>query len=222
MTLLGACRLWHSLPLTGVDDFYRKGTDSRLQDDILLYNLNASETDTFELIGLSQRLSAGLELHNNVFNAKFRGRLNSLKHHAYQAIHDWRKKLDERGLIAWPLRPTGKLNTQKRDELFKAWKLLAIDEPGTGLGSLTAEHPVDSVEVANLLGDLLVPGSVTSKGYDKAEHARLFSDVDNPNHALAQLPAFLARITHPGKTDHSWTLSKARRDWVLGLPVGYA
>ncbi|WP_448216910.1 hypothetical protein [Endozoicomonas sp. 2B-B] len=199
----------------GVFDFYRKGTATSTQNDILLYQLNTSETDTFELIGLPQQYSLGLDLKNNLFNAKFKGRLNNLKDHAYQAIHQWRKSLNEQGLIAWPLRPSGKLNPQKRDELFKAWKLLGIDQPGTGLASLTSEHSVDAVEIANLLSDLSVPGSVTSKGYDKTEHAGLFSDVDNPNHALAQLPPFLASITNPAK-DHAWTFSQAKMNWYWG------
>lgn len=45
---------------------------------------------------------------------------------ATDAIHKWRQRLQQRGLIAWPLKVDGKLSSNDRDLLFKGWYQLAI------------------------------------------------------------------------------------------------
>ncbi len=204
----------------GVLEYYDKGgfddQSRRGKEDILLYYLNSSELDVVERIGLLPAYRTGFELKDEAFTTKFKSRLNSIRDFAYTAIHRWRHRLDQRGLIAWPLRPGGKLNTDDRDLLFRAWKLFAIDQPK--LASLDAplgEHGVDAEALTALFGRLTLTSKVLSQGYDKHEHAGLFLDLDHPQQAAARFPPFLARIADPSKT-RTWTLDQARADWYWG------
>jgi hypothetical protein len=188
----------------------------RLKDDLLLYYMNPSEMDQLEHIGLSPMHCKGLLLDDSRFTSKFKNKLNALRDFAYQAIHQWRRRLNERGLIAWPLKPTGKINAQDRDLLLRAWTLFAVQEPRlSGLNDLETRHDIDGEEVAALMQRFALPNKFLSLGFGKDEHAGLFSDLANPQQAQVQLPNFLARISNPA-TPQEWTMDKARRDWYWG------
>lgn len=202
-----------------VNDWYVSQDDlqaEQLKDDILLYHLNTSEVDVLERIGLQQSYCGGLVLKEEVFTTKFKARLNSIRDFAYQRIHQWRSRLSQRGLIAWPLRPTAKINNDDRQILFRTWKLLAIDQPKLGgLHGLTPEHSLDAEEVSSLFSRLTVSSKVTAQGYGRNEHAGLFRDLDQPADAQAALPPFLAAIADP-KKGQQWTLEKAKQHWYWG------
>ena len=85
--------------------------------------------------------------------------MNALRDFVYQAMHKWRQRLNERGLIAWPLRPTAKLNPGDRTLLFNAWKLLAVECPGLqGLNDIDSTHGIDGEAVAAILQRINLPG----------------------------------------------------------------
>jgi hypothetical protein len=201
----------------GVMDEYVKGSVvETLKDDILLYHLNSSELDVLERIGLLPLHCKGFELKEEAFTTKFKSRLNSIRDFAYSAIHRWRQRLDARGLIAWPLRPSGKLSPQDRTSLFKAWKLFAIEQTKLGgLHALGPEHGLDAEELSGLFGRLAVSNRVVAQGFDRNEHSGLFIDLDQPSQAQARVPHFLARIGNPGKP-RSWTLEQAKEEWYWG------
>lgn len=187
-----------------------------LKDNILLYHLNTSEIDVIERIGLQQAYCGGFNLKEEAFTTKFKTRLNSIRDFAYQRIHQWRQRLNERGLIAWPIRPSGKINQDDRRLLFKAWQLLAIKEPKLGgLHGITPAHGLDAADVAALFGRLSVSNKVLAQGYGVNEHAALFIDIEQPSNAEAQIPNFLAEISNPNKS-RSWTLDKAKQHWYWG------
>ena len=202
-----------------VNDWYVSQDDEQaeqLKDDILLYHLNTSEVDVLERIGLQQSYCGGLVLKEEVFTTKFKARLNSIRDFAYQRIHQWRARLNKRGLIAWPLRPTAKISLDDRLMLFRTWKLLAIDQPKLGgLHGLMPEHGLDAEEISSLFSRLTVSSKVTAQGYGRNEHAGLFCDLDQPADAQAQMPAFLAKIADPKKGEQ-WTLEKAKQHWYWG------
>lgn len=199
-----------------MEQYNRGDVSEKLKDDLLLYYLNPSEVDQLERIGLSPEQCKGLVLEDSRFTSKFKNKLNALRDFAYQAIHQWRGRLNERGLIVWPLKPTGKINTQDRDLLLRAWTLFMVQEPGlSGLNDLETRHGIDGEDVAALMQRLALPNKFLSLGFGKDEHAGLFSDLANPQQAEVQLPRFLARIANPA-TMQEWTLAKARRDWYWG------
>lgn len=196
-----------------VVDAYSKDTISTIQSDMLLYQLTPTDADSLERIGLPTRFCSGLEINDRKFTKKFHTSLENIRHYIEQEIHNWRGRLNDAGLIAWPLKPSGRISDSDRELLIKAWKLLAIDEPGlNGLAGLTGEHSVDAAEVRNLMGRLTASGQY---GYDKNEQAGLFTNLENPAFATAEIPPFLARILCPGKTAE-WTLEKAKKDWYWG------
>ena len=202
-----------------VNDWYVVQNDlqaEELKDNILLYHLNTSEIDVVERIGLQQAYCGGFSLKDESFTTKFKARLNNIRDFVYQRIHQWRARLTARGLIAWPLRPAGKINIDDRELLFKVWKRLAIEQPKLGgLHGLMPEHGIDAEEVSQLFSRLTVSGKLMAQGYDHNEHAGLFKDMDQPSNAQARIPAFLANIANPKKSAY-WTLEKAKQHWYWG------
>ncbi|HAT8656785.1 hypothetical protein [Legionella pneumophila] len=202
-----------------VNDWYVANgneSDAQLHDDILIYHLNTSEIDVLERIGLPQKHCLQFNLKEEIFTTKFKGRLNSIRDFAYQRIHQWRHSLSARGLIAWPLRPSGKLNLDDRQLLLKAWKLFAIQQPKLGgLHALTPEHHIDVEALVSLFGRLLVGSKAQAQGYSRHEQAGLFKDLEQPANAQAHFPAFLAKIASPAKLS-KWTIEKARKEWYWG------
>ncbi|WP_421212494.1 hypothetical protein [Aeromonas sp. 600479] len=199
-----------------MEQYNRGDVSEKLKDDLLLYYLNPSEVEQLERIGLSPEQCKGLVLDESRLTSKFKNKLNALRDFAYQAIHQWRARLNERGLIAWPFKPTGKINAQDRDLLLRAWTLFMFKEPKlSGLHDLETRHGIDAEDIASLMQRLALPNKLLSLGFTKEEHAGLFSDLANPQQAQAIFPYFLARIANPASIQE-WTLDKAKRDWYWG------
>ena len=204
----------------GVNDYYVKGlSNESLKDDILLYHLNSSEVDVVERIGLLPEYMAGFELKESVFTSKFKNRLNNIRDFAYKAIHQWRQELSRRGLIAWPLRPTAKINVNDRTLLAGAWKLLCIFEPKLGgLYGLTVDHGEQGVDVealSALFSRLQIDPTLQAQGYEQDEQAGLFNHLALPGKAQASFPTFLSRIANPAKSQ-CWDYKKAQKEWYWG------
>lgn len=199
-----------------MEQYSRGDVSDAVRDDLLLYYLNQSEVDQLERIGLSVDSCHGFRLHPDVFTGKFKNKLNAIQEFAYQAMHKWRARLGQRGLIVWPLKVSGKLNAQDRELLCNAWKLMAFDVPSVfGLMDIEKRHGIDAEEVSSLLQKLAIPGKLLAQGFTSDEHAGLFSELANPQLAIAQVPLFLTRIAHPG-IQHKWTLVKAKQEWYWG------
>lgn len=189
-----------------MEQYSRLDERNELRDAILLHYVNPSEADQLERIGLSLEACQlhGVNLTSDSFTAKFKNKLHALTTFATDAIHKWRQRLQQRGLIAWPLKVDGKLSPNDRDLLFKGWYQLAIAHPElNGIIDLEQQHGVPVNELSSLLDKLKVPGSYIAKGYTADEHAGLFTELNNVQRSQAQIPLFLARIAHPNKK-HKW------------------
>lgn len=185
-----------------MEQYSRLDDNDTLRDAILLHYVNPSEADQLERIGLSLAdcQQHGVTLNAESFTAKFKSKLHALSTFANDAIHKWRQRLQQRGLIAWPLKVDGKLSTNDRDLLFKGWYQLAIAHPElNGVLDLQQQHGVPVDELSSLLDKLKVPGSYMAKGYTPDEHAGLFTELNNVQRSQAQIPLFLVRIAHPNK-----------------------
>lgn len=189
-----------------MEQYSRLDDSDTLRDAILLHYVNPSEADQLERIGLSLAICQqhGVTLNAESFTAKFKNKLNALSSFASDAIDKWRQRLQQRGLIAWPLKVDGKLSQKDRDLLFKGWYQLAIAHPElNGVLDLQQQHGVPVDELSSLLDKLKVPGSYLAKRYTADEHAGLFTELNNVQRSQAQIPLFLARIAHPNK-QHKW------------------
>ena len=77
------------------------------RDYLLLYQLSSREEYVLHPIGLARADCKGFQLHSQRFNAAFTNRLQAMLRPLRDAIHQWRRDLDARGRIAWPLRTSG-------------------------------------------------------------------------------------------------------------------
>ena len=185
-----------------MEQYSRLDDSDTLRDAILLHYVNPSEADQLERIGLGLAVCQqhGVTLNAESFTAKFKNKLHALSTFANDSIHKWRQRLQQRGLIAWPLKVDGKLSTNDRDLLFKGWYQLAIAHPElNGVLDLQQQHGVPVDELSALLDKLKVPGSYMAKGYAADEHPGLFTELNNVQRSQAKIPLFLARIAHPNK-----------------------
>ncbi|MEC8012395.1 MAG: hypothetical protein VX185_16695 [Pseudomonadota bacterium] len=188
-----------------------------LRDAILLHYVNPSEADQLERIGLSLAVCQqyGFRLEQDSFTAKFKHKLHALSTFARKAIHQWRYRLQQRGLIAWPLKVNGKLSTQDRDVLLKGWYQLAIAHPElNGVLDLQQHHGVPVEAFTSLLDKLQVPGDFIAKGYTAKEHAGLFTELNNVQFCRAQIPLFLAHIANPNK-QHVWQFDHFKQQFYF-------
>ncbi|MCV3262745.1 hypothetical protein OGZ01_06165 [Vibrio harveyi] len=120
-------------------------------------------------------------------------------------------------MIAWPLKPSGRINDDDRNKLFKAWHLLLVqDNNVNSLNDILPEHGVDAADIRAVFSRLSLNGKVLQSGYQSNEHAGLFSDIEHPAQAQARVPAFLAEIANPKKPNHGlWTRHK--RNGIGGI-----
>ncbi len=199
-----------------VEQYDQLPAGHKLRDVICLYKLTPSEIDLIERVGLTGSYLSGFAYDDAALTTRFKSKLNALRDFAYQSVRRWRRGLNERGLIAWPLRSQGKLTPADRDLLFKAWQLFVVEQPQLqGLHQLKPEHGVDAADLATLLLRLAPSARSISQGYSPDEHAGLFSHLQDAQHAVAQFPSFLACQFMPGKAQE-WTLEKAKREWYWG------
>lgn len=200
-----------------MEQYSRLDESNKLRDAILLHYVNPSEADQLERIGLSLAACQqhGVNLTTDSFTAKFKNKLHALTTFATDAIHKWRQRLQQRGLIAWPLKVEGKLSPNDRDLLFKGWYQLAIAHPElNGILDLQQQHGVPVDELSSLLDKLKVPGSYIAKGYTADEHAGLFTELNNVQRSQAQIPLFLARIAQPNK-QYKWRFEDFKQQFYF-------
>ncbi|MFM0265352.1 hypothetical protein [Paraburkholderia sediminicola] len=199
-----------------MEQYDRLDLDARLRDVVCLYKLSPSEIDLVERVGLTEGYVSGFVFDEATLTTRFKSKLNALRDFAYQSARRWRQRLNQRGLIAWPMRAQGRLSITDRDLLFKAWTLFVVEQPQLqGLHQLKPEHGVDAADLSALLTRLTPSPRAASQGYSPEEHAGFFSHLQDPQHAMPQVPPFLAAIGTP-TSSQEWTLEKAKRDWYWG------
>src|SRR5262249_14161500 len=130
-------------------------------------------------------------------------------------IHKWRRKLDEQGIIAWPIKASGTLRERDRETLFAAWRhLVTKDEPRV-VSKLDEQSGVDVQDVVSILEKVGVSPRARSFGYEEAERAMLFDRLDD--RAEAVFPPFIGRILRRLLKERlTWTLDAAEREWFWG------
>jgi hypothetical protein len=186
---------------------------------ILLYQLSASEEHLLHQVGLPATAQAGFQLQQGVFSSAFDQRLHSFRRQFAAAVVEWRVGLDERGMIAWPLRPGSRMKEAEIKLLTAAWSQLLFDErfrakPGT-LRDLDEKSGLNIGELPSALRKYEISATARSRGYRDSERSGIFSCIDDS--AQAVMPAFLMRVIKRMLVDHHpWTLRDAERAWFWG------
>jgi len=182
---------------------------------LLLYQLSDSEEFILHQVGIPTSDCIDFKLDRNVFTAAFSNRINSLLRPLEIEIKQWRKQLHHKGLIAYPLRPAGKLKDEERNLLYEAWRYLAIkQEHSNSLSQLLHNEAIDGELVVDILGKLDLTQQAKSEGYDLDERAYLFNSLDD--NAGAIFPAFLGRILNRLLQNQFWTIEAAKTEWFWG------
>ena len=179
-----------------------------------LYQLNTSEELTFQRVGLPLSDCQDFELNSSNFNSSSSNRINSLLRSLEGEIKKWRQKLDAKGYIAWPLRPSGTpLKDSERNTLFKAWCYLILNQqPPRSLAQLDERQDVNAV--TEILQKLKISAKASAAGYGENERAMLFDNLDD--RAEAVFPPFLVRILEKLLQGSPWTQQVADREWFWG------
>jgi len=182
---------------------------------VLLYQLSASEEHLLHQVGLPVAAQQGFQLQQGVFSSAFDQRLHSFRRQFSSVVVDWRKDLDDRGLIAWPLRPGGRMKESELKLLTAAWShLLFRDKPGL-LANLDENSGVNLEELRQALRKYDISAPARSRGYRDDERAATFSRTDDS--AQVAMPAFLMRVIRRLLVEHQpWTLNSAEREWFWG------
>jgi hypothetical protein len=183
---------------------------------LMLYQLSSREEYVLHPIGLPKSSCKGFSLHTQRFTTAFSNRLQALLRPLRDAINSWRRELDVRGRIAWPMRAGGVVKDEDRDKFFKAFRLLLIEGGSPkALSALDENSGVDVQEVLAILQRMRISPQAKAAGYQDTERFGLFSTVDE--NADPQMPAFLHRLCdYLISVGQEWSYDAAQKEWFWG------
>ncbi|HUY34894.1 MAG TPA: hypothetical protein VMV69_19260 [Pirellulales bacterium] len=185
------------------------------RESLMLYQLASREEFVLHSIGLAKRDCRGFQLQSQRFTSAFLGRLQGLLRPLRDAIHDWRRELDRRGRIAWPLRAGGIVKDDDRDQLFQAYRKLFIEPPAPRpLVQLDEASEIDAREVLETLERMRISPKAKAAGYLDSERCGLFTTLDD--RAEPAFPGFLQRICDRLLNAREWSLDAAEQEWFWG------
>jgi len=186
------------------------------RDYLMLYQLSSREEYVLHPIGLPRKDCKGFQLHTQRFTTTFANRLQALLRPLREAVQAWRRELDGRGRIAWPLRASGILKDEDRDKLFAAYRYLLIerDAPASA-AALDEKTGIDVQEILDTLQRMKVSPQAQAAGYQDTERCGLFTTLDE--HAAPQLPAFVHRLcAYLVAQGKEWSYETAQNEWFWG------
>ena len=207
-------------PLNHLCEKFQAAADGKLiaaHEYMMLYEISAREEQQLFPIGLPNAKISGFKFHESRFTSAFTQRINVTTRALLDAIKAWRRKLDEKGRICWPMRNSGVLQEADRKNLFHAYRELLSSSKQ--VIDLPANSGLHASEIRATLDRMAVSIKAKSLDYDDDERCGLFSTLDDK--AIAQVPAFLLRIYEyllPGGKSSEWTYERAREEWFWGYP----
>ncbi|MDH3639577.1 MAG: hypothetical protein OES09_14115, partial [Gammaproteobacteria bacterium] len=185
------------------------------RDYLMLYQLSSREEFVLHPIGLAKKDCKGFQLHPQRFTTAFSNRLQSLLRPLRDGIHTWRRELDHRGRIAWPLRANGILKEEDRDEVFRAFRKLLIESSQPhSVAHLDETSGVNVQNLLTVLERMQLSPQARAAGYQDGERCGLFSTLDADGQP--QLPAFLYHLCDYVMGGNEWSYDAACREWFWG------
>ena len=187
------------------------------RDYLLLYQLSSREEYVLHPIGLPKKDCKGFQLLTQRFTTAFSNRLQALLRPLRDSVHAWRRELDDRGRIAWPMRASGVLKDEDRDKLFRAFRLLLVESNSPkSLAALDETSGLDVQEILDTLQRMKLSPQAKAAGYHDSERFGLFTTLDQ--HAAPQLPAFLHRLCDwLVARGQEWSYAAAEQEWFWGF-----
>jgi hypothetical protein len=200
-----------------VDLFAKQASDTlvKAHQYLLIYQLSDSEEFVLYQIGIMIAANQGFKIDGQGFTTSFSNRTNSLLRPLMEEIHQWRRGLHEQGLIAFPLRPNGKLKEEERQLLFRAWHyLMTNNNSPQSLTYLDANSGINIEELLDILKKLKITIGAQRAGYEQQERALLFNSLDDSANPV--FSPFLIKIIERLLDGKDWTLDAAKREWFWG------
>lgn len=197
---------------------FKNPASTKLRDAkeyLMVYQLSTNEEYVLHRIGIHSQKQAGFQLALSNFNMAFTQRINAFQRGLLEEIERWRKELNQKGLIAWPLRPSGSLKAEEKAVLRNTWKYLLKEASAPDLYQIDEKSGVEIESVKAIIEKLSLPRSIKSAGYGDDERANLFSGTGG--NATAEIPPFLVKtLERLVKAKSSWSLSVANQNWFWG------
>ncbi|NLX97799.1 MAG: hypothetical protein GXY83_16670 [Rhodopirellula sp.] len=183
---------------------------------LLLYQLSSREEYVLHPIGLARKDCKGFQLLPQRFTTAFSNRLQAILRPLRDSVHGWRRDLDSRGRIAWPMRASGVLKDEDRDKLFRAYRYLFIESSSPkSLAALDEKSGLDVQDILDILQRMRVSAQAKAAGYQDSERFGLFTTLDEG--AEPQLPAFLHRLCDwLVVRGQEWSYEAAEQEWFWG------
>lgn len=183
---------------------------------LLLYQLSSREEYVLHPIGLPKKDCKGFQIVAQRFTTAFSNRLQGLLRPLRDSIHQWRRDLDARGRIAWPMRASGVLKDEDREKLFRAFRYLLVESSTIkSLAGLDEKSGIDVQEILEVLQRMKLSPQARAAGYQDAERFGLFTTLDE--NAEPQMPAFLHRLCDwLVSRGQEWSPEAADQEWFWG------
>jgi hypothetical protein len=182
---------------------------------LLLYQLSTNEEYVLHRVGLSTQEQQGFEINVANFNTAFTQRINAFQRGLLEEIQRWRQSLNQKGGIAWPLRPSGSLKPNEKEILIDTWKYLLIKTSDRALHEVDERSGLNIEAFKSILEKLNLSQKLQAAGYSSQEQANLFSN--NDNDPTAEIPPFLVTVLGRVIQDKSpWSEELAKKSWFWG------
>jgi hypothetical protein len=186
------------------------------RDYLMLYQFSSREEYVLHPIGLPRKDCTGFQLHTQRYTTAFANRLQALLRPLREAVQAWRRELDGRGRIAWPLRASAILKDEDRDKLFAAYRYLLLERDApASVAALDEKSGIDVQEILDTLQRMKVSPQAQAAGYQDTERCGLFTTLDG--YAAPQLPAFVHRLCdYLVARGEDWSYKDAENEWFWG------
>lgn len=183
---------------------------------LLLYQLSANEEYVLHRVGLRGQDQQGFQIEIANFNTSFTQRINAFQRGLLEEVQRWRHSLNQRGWIAWPLRPSGSLKADEKELLRRAWKYLLLQTSEHALYQIDESSGLNIEAITAVLEKLGLSRSIRAAGYSQEERATLFSGHESND--KAEIPPFLVRVLDRFVADKksAWTEELAKQTWFWG------
>ncbi|MCM1984754.1 hypothetical protein [Lyngbya confervoides] len=183
---------------------------------LLLYQLSANEEYVLHRVGLRGQDQQGFQIEIANFNTTFTQRINAFQRGLLEEVQRWRHSLNQRGWIAWPLRPSGSLKADEKELLRQAWKYLLLKTSEHSLYQIDESSGLNIEAITAVLEKLGLSRSIRAAGYSHEERATLFSGHESND--KAEIPPFLVRVLDRfvAEKKPTWTEDLAKQTWFWG------
>jgi len=204
----------------------KKSTFEKARGFTRLINLNSSEINALEQVGLPREYWDGFRIHEDRLTTRFFQRLNRIKGSVVRNIREWRHDLSNAGRIAWPLRPSGVLKEAVLDALIEGWKTAIVDYGDKSLGEIGGETAASQIDF-----DTLIP-AIDSLGLSTNAGPRGYSEPDDtaqfwvgqqeqakpaiPPLLVHEIVGWLREMEAQRQPDPTITVEKAKEKWLWG------